>query len=321
VAAAVTAGHYDADEAARTRMVEHARDTEGLSSLEHAARAARAALDAAPAYTSERLGVMYHAFVAPPGGPPAYNPAAKIHQLLGLPPTVIPFGVTNGCAVGLASIGEACLRLNGDPSGQPGAALITASEVWPPALVDPYRSSRGLILADGAGALVVSNELGFAAILATASRIDSELADATRGAESLAYDPDARVDLGARFDHFAANNIDAKTYRERRDALIRAVVDQLLDDAGYELDQIDVFALTHSGARNLDHGYFRLLPPARHKINTAAIGHRIGHVGSADWFIGLHTLRETDTLKGGQVVMMLGGAGGWQESAALLRVL
>lgn len=321
LAEAVTAGHYDAAEAARTQMVEYAHDTENVGSLEYAARAARAALDATPDYVRERLRVMYHAFVSPPGGPPAYNPAAKIHELLSLQSAVTPFGVTNGCTVGLASIEEACLRLNGDPEGRSGAALIAASEIWPPALVDPLTSSRGLILADGAGALVVSTEPGFAAILATVSRIDSALADATRGAESLAYDPDAKVDLGARFDHFAAHNIGAKEYRQMRDGLIRAVVDQLLDDAGYDIDQIDAFVLTHSGARNLEHGYFRLLPTAKEKTNTAALGHRIGHVGSADWFIGLHTLRETGALRQGQLVLMLGGAGGWQESAVLLRVL
>jgi len=317
----VAAGHYDAAEADNTQMVEFARNTENVGSLEYAARAGRAALDATPDYVRERLGVMYHAFVAPPGGPPAYNPAAKIHHLLSLPPAVIPFGVTNGCAVGLASIEAACRWLNGDPDGQPGAALIAASEIWPPALVNPLTSSRGLVLADGAGALVVSNDGGFAAILGTASRIDSELADATRGAESLAYDPDAKVDLGARFDDFAEHHIDVKTYRQMRDNLIRAVVDQILGDTGYTLDQIDVFVLTHSGARNLQNGYFRLLPPAQHKTNTAEIGHHIGHVGSADWFIGLHTLRETGALKRGQLVLMLGGAGGWQESAVLLRVL
>jgi 3-oxoacyl-[acyl-carrier-protein] synthase III len=320
VAGEVAAGRYDPEEAERTGMISYTHAADGGSSLEYAAKAARLALDATPNHIRLGLRALYHTFVGPPGGPPAWNPASMVHQLLDLGGDVIPYGVTNGCAMGLACIEEACLRLNGDPTRDLGAALVVASEVWPPELVNPLTSTRGLILADGAGAIVVSNIGGFAAILATASQIDSRLADATRGAESLAFDPNAKVDLGARFDHFASREVDARTYRTMRDDLAVAVADEVLKDAGLRLDQIDAFVFTHSGARNLRNGYFRLFPGSEQRTNTESIGLHTGHIGTADWFMGLHELRASGALKGNDRVMMMGGAGGWVESAVVLRM-
>jgi 3-oxoacyl-[acyl-carrier-protein] synthase-3 len=317
----VTAGRYDPEEAARTQMITYARATDGASPLEYAARAGRSALEETSDPIRRDLRALYHTFVGPPGGPPAFNPAAKIHQMLNLDGNVIPFGVTMGCAIGLATVEQACLRLNGDPAWRPGAALVVGSERWPPELVDPLTSTRGLILADGAGALLISNVTGWASILATASRIDSGLSDATLGAESLLFDPDATVDLGARFDFFASNVIDVGSYRLRRDELILAVADEVLGDARLRLEEIDAFVFTHSGQRNLANGYLRLFPVAARRTHTAELGRRIGHVGTADWFIGLHTLYKTGSLKRGDLVLMIGGAGGWIESAVVLRML
>jgi 3-oxoacyl-[acyl-carrier-protein] synthase III len=317
----IAAGRYDAKEAARTQMVEFARDTEGLSSVEYAARAGRDALDTTADHILQDLTAVFHLSVSPFGGPPAYNAASKLHHLLDLGPTVDPFGLTNGCTISLAAIEEACYRLNGHPQEKSGAVLIAASEVWPEALANPLTASRGLILADGAAAITISTTPGFASILATGSRIDSRMSDATRGAETLAYDPSAKIDLGARFDHYAAHEFDAPTHRKMRDDLVRPLVAEVLKDAGLGLDQIDAYVLTHSGARNLASGYFRLLPDAEHKTNTKQIGLHVGHVGSADWLIGFHLLRAQGSLKRGDHVLMLGGGGGWQESAVVLRVL
>lgn len=321
LAAEVAAGRYDPEEAANTEMVEYARSEDGRSSLEYAAAAAGAAIEATPAGFRHKLQALYHTHVGPPGGPPAWNPAGKIHQLLDLDPGVLPFGLTNGCAMGLAAVQEACFRLTGGLRPSPGSVAVVGSEVWPPSLVDPLTSSRGLVLADGAGAVVVSNVGGFAEIRSTAARIDSRLSDATRGGESLAFDPSAVVNLGDRFDHFVEHEIDATTYREMRDKLINEVLAEALGDAGLTPAQINAFVFTHSGARNLRNGYFRLLPIAQDAVNTAAIGHTLGHLGTADWFVGLHLLREHRRLNKGDYVLMIGGAGGWTEAAVVLRMI
>lgn len=317
----VAAGRYDPEEATRTQMVEFAHDNKGLSAIEYAAHAGRHALETTEDYILQYLRAVFHSSVSPFGGPPAYNAPSKLHQLLKLESTVKPFGLTDGCTISLAAIEEACLRLNGDHENLRGAVLVTASEVWPTALTDPLTASRGLILADGAAALVVSNVFGFAAILSTSSRIDSRMADATRGAEKLTYDPEAKIDLGARFDYYAQHILDSQKHRAMRDHLVRAVVAEALKDAGLKPNQIDAFVLTHSGVRNLEKGYFRLLPIARTSITTKEIGLHVGHVGSADWLIGLHVLKTRGLLEPGHHVLMLGGGGGWSESAVVLRML
>jgi 3-oxoacyl-[acyl-carrier-protein] synthase III len=320
----VVSGHYDATEATRSGMVSHTRSLDGASSLEYAALAARNALDATPPTLAANLRAIYHTFTGHPGGPPAWNAAAKLHELLALDGNVMPFGVTNGCAIGLATVEEACLRLNGDPTHRTGAAVVVGSEAWPPEQIDPLTALPGLVFGDGAAALVITNYAeygGYASILSTASGAASSLADATRGAESLRYDPDATIDLGARHAYFTRHVMHNSVYRMRRDELRSTVVREALHDADVRLEDISAFVLKHSGTKLLRDGYYRMYPTIETATNTAAIGQRIGHVGTADWFLGFHYLRVEGQLKQDDLVLMTGGGGGWIEAAVVLRVL
>jgi 3-oxoacyl-[acyl-carrier-protein] synthase-3 len=321
LADAIATGRYPAEEAARTQMTSYTRAPVGASSVELAAIAAQAAMDETPEDIVANLNVLYHACTAPPGGPPAWNAAAKLHEMLQLEEHVMPFGITNGCAIGLAAVEEACLRLAGNRN-LPGSALIAASEVWPRELVtDPLTALPGLVLAEGAAAVIISTVSGIAAILSTAGGVVSALADASRGAESLTYDPHATINLADRITHFFENTMPHDAYRQMRDGLRARVIAKALKDAGVALHEVDAFVLTNSGLANLRNGYFRMYPGIEHATHTGGIALEMGHVGAADWFAGLDALIKSGALKTGDKVLMTGGGGGWIEAAVLLQML
>jgi 3-oxoacyl-[acyl-carrier-protein] synthase III len=312
----VSAGWYESDEAEATGYVSIAVAGD-VSAPELALAAARQALDRAevsPASLSHLFHIdVYHS------GPEGWLPYAYLQRQLGAD-EALGTGIRQGCngMFGALLLADAALRAA--PAGR--TALLVSADNFGSPLLDRWQCNPGLVMADGAAALVLSRTPGFAEVLSVVSVTMTELEALHRGATPL-HPADVtlgrQLDFGARYAEFAGSGGFGPGSGVEFVQRFAGLVDLLLDEAGVELDQITRIAFNHAGRELVEDRLSPLGVPL--KRTTWEYGSTVGHVGAADQVLAFDHLLDSGEVGPGSHLLMLGVGPGVNIAGAVIRVL
>lgn len=320
VADAVAAGRYPADEVAQQGLL-GAAVAGDLPPPEMALLAARAALKqhGGPA---EDLCLLLYVSVWHQG-PDGWLPHHHLQrQLVG--GRALALEIRQGCNGAFTALELAAAHLRA-ADGSRSALIVTAENFGTP-LIDRWRAAPNLILADGAGAVVLSTEPGFAQLLGVRSITVTEAEELHRAGEPM-FPPSVTrgrpLDFAGRTAAFIAAN-DAGddplgVWLRINQALVDAAYD-VVGAAGIAMREITRVAFT-----NLDHDSVHDrcmaalgIPMSR---STWNYGRTVGHLAAGDQVVSLARLVETGQVGPGDHVLLAGVGPGVTASCALVRIL
>jgi 3-oxoacyl-[acyl-carrier-protein] synthase III len=316
VADAVAAGLYEPEDAEASGFVSIAI-ADDVPAVDLALDAARAALERATVPTASLSHLfyvdVYHS------GPEGWLPYSYLQRHLEAG-NAFAAGVRQGCngMFGALALADAVLRTA--PAGR--AALLVCADNFSSPSLDRWRCNPGLVMADGAGALVLSRKPGIAEVLSVGSVTLPELEGLHRGTTPL-HPADATTgrppDFDARFAEFASSGgLGPGSGLEFVQRFV-GLVDQLLDEAGLELHQIARVLFNHAGREIVEDR----LGPLGIKLDdtTWEFGRTIGHVGAADQVIAFDHLLTSGAIGPGSHLLLLGVGPGVNIAGAVIRVL
>jgi 3-oxoacyl-[acyl-carrier-protein] synthase III len=316
VADAVAAGWYEPEDADASGFVSIAIAGD-VPAVDLALQASQTALEHAEtpaAALSHLLYVdVYHS------GPEGWLPYSYLQRHLAVG-HAFGAGIRQGCngMFGALALADAALRTA--PAG--GSALLVAADNFTSPSLDRWRCNPGLVMADGAGALVLSRERGFAEVLSVGSVNLPELEGMHRGTTPL-HPAGATTgrppDFDARFAEFAASGgLGPGSGLEFVQRFV-GLVDRLLDEAGLELNQIARVLFNHAGRDVVEDR----LGPLGVKLDhtTWEFGSTVGHVGAADHVIAFDHLLTSGAIGPGSDLLLLGVGPGVNIAGAVIRVL
>lgn len=310
VTAAIRAGLYDQDEADKTGQLAATVAVDRQGGPDLAVAAAREALTMS-GYRSEDVGSVFHGLVFH-AGLDLWNAASFIQRELGMR-RCLPVEVRSGCNAALAGVQLACAFLAAHAE-QP-AALVTSAEVWPEPAIDRWRADSSRVFGDAGSALVVSRERGLARLLSIHTGTEPSLEALHRGNEPFSPVPSYPLDLTRRARAFQ-RTMPREEIIARRDAGMRAAVDQALADADATLDEVELVALPFVGRNQLEREF---LGPLGLKLEQTAFdrGRRVGHTGPGDQLASLDYFARSGRLRAGDLILILGAGGGFVWTIAV----
>jgi len=309
---AVADGRYDAKEAAETELesVLVADDQAALDMAVYAARGAlaRSGVDAAAIQLILHASVYFQ-------GLDLYGIASYLHHAAVGDHSALALEVKAASNGALYSLELAAAYLAASP-GCP-AALVTTADNFSTPLFDRWRATPGMVMADGASAIVLTRQGGFARVLSLATVSDPALEFVHRGRAPFSPTP-APIDLRLR-------RTDPPPDLPREDVLrrfragLRTAVERALHDAHAELAGIAHFTLPHVGRAHLEREYVQELGIPG-SATTWRFGQRTGHVGAGDQIIGLSLLMDAGALNPGDRCMLIGVGMGFTWSCAVIEI-
>ena len=312
---AVAAGWYEPEEAEATGFVSIAVAGDEPA-IELALTAARTAMDHAEVPAAS-LSHLFHVDVYH-SGPEGWLPHAYLQRRLGVG-DAFSTGIRQGCngMFGALLLADAVLRAA--PAGK--AVLLVAADNFDSPLLDRWQCNPGMVMADGAAALLLSRASGFAEVLSVASVTLAELERLHRGTTPL-HPADVTVgrplDFGTRFAEFASSGGFGPDSGLEFVQQFVGLVDQLLDEAGLKLDQIDRIAFNHASREVVED---RLGPlGVQLERTTWEYGSTVGHVGAADQVIAFDHLLDSGAVGPGSHLLLLGLGPGVNIAGAVIRV-
>ncbi|MEV7522667.1 ketoacyl-ACP synthase III family protein [Streptomyces sp. NPDC091371] len=201
-------------------------------------------------------------------------------------------------------------------------AVSTAGDLWTDPYFDRWRTDR-ILYGDGAAAVALSREGGFARVVSMATYTDPDLEAMHRGHEPFGpfqHDAEHPIDLNRRHQQFL-ETFDKDEVWRRVESGIRKAVDQALEEAGCSIDDMDHIVAPHFGAGLTVRQC--LAPIGVHDLSRTAweFSRRTGHIGPGDQFAGLNHLTETGALTPGRRVLLLGVGGGFSWTGAVLDIV
>ena len=317
VSEAVDDGRYAAANAVTTGMISVSESES--SPVELAVRAGRAAMRAArQAATAD--GTAWPGFhlhgASYAQGPLLWSAACAIAARLAGPSVDgLSVQIDAMCNGSLAALEMAATVLAARPDVP--AALVTAGDQFPTGAVNRWRTDSGLVMGDGAAAVVLRPGGGRLRLLSSASFTDGELA--ALHAPPPGGDPPGPLELRNRVRaYLKGGNHDTDTVLARAVAGIRTVVRQALAQAGCELADIRWIVPPFVG-RGLFRAHYATpfaIDPARTLLD---FGLRVGHCGAADHLIGLDHLVRGGLVRAGDRVMLVAEGGGLTFTCAVLQ--
>ena len=217
----------------------------------------------------------------------------------------------------VASIELAAAYLAASPGRD--AALITAADQFAEPAWDRWRTTWGLVYADGASAAVVSRNTGFARVRSAVTVTDPGLEGLHRGALRFGSCSDASeypIDFKARALDFG----DIAAATGRISAGLTAAVTTAAAEAGIEVGEADHYIVPSFGQDLLRQQCLDVLgiPIER---STWAWGATTGHLGAADQFASLTYLSEADRLNPGDRALIIGIGGGFNWTCVVLDII
>ncbi|MEU4425283.1 ketoacyl-ACP synthase III family protein [Actinoplanes sp. NPDC024001] len=313
---AVAAGLYEPDEAEIAGFVSIAIAGD-VPAVDLALRASRSAIE----HAGTPVGSLSHLLYVDVyhSGPEGWLPHSYLQRQLAAG-QAFGAGIRQGCngMFGALALADAGLRAG---PGDRTALLVSADNFSSPTL-DRWRCNPGLVMADGAGALVLSREGGIAEVLSVGSVTLPELERLHRGSTPL-HPADATVgrplDFEARFAEFASSGGFGPGSGLGFVQEFIGLADRLLDEAGLELDQVSRVLFNHAGRAVVED---RLGPLGVKLADTTwEFGSTVGHVGAADQVIALDHLLTTGAVGPGAHLLLLGVGPGVNIAGAVIRVL
>lgn len=314
---ALTSGMYDPADAERQDYLSVTVAGDGENVADMWSRAARLAL------SRSGMGVDGIDLLLCAGtfgaGVDGWNAAAYVQRELGM---------TGGLAVevrGGSNGGMAAIELAASFLKRPGAsaAIITAGDLFPMPYFDRWRAER-FLFGDGCAAAVLSTRGGFARLVATASTGDPALEAMHRGDTPIGpFAPDKKypIDLRERTKSFQDGGMSKEEIFQRLSAGPRFVVSEVLAETGLILEEIAHVIVPHFGRTITTMQCLYPLGLRDIERTTWDFARRTGHLGPGDQFASINHLRESNELKNGQYVLMLGIGAGFSWSSALLEIV
>lgn len=292
-----------------------------------AAAAGRVAL-ARSGYRGADVGLLLHAVTAY-NGLDGWNAGCYLQQEI-LGGSGLSFEIRQLSNGAVASIELAAAYLAASPasgaaaggSGQCDAAMITAADQFAEPAWDRWRTTWGLVYADGASAAVVSRGGGFARVLSSVTVTDSGLEGLHRGGLLFGPCPDASdypIDFRARaLDYGQSVDIEAAT--GRISAGLSSAVTTAAAKAGIEVDEADHYIVPSFGRELLRQQCLDVLGIGIER-STWGWGAAVGHMGAADQFASLTYLSKAGRLNPGDRALIIGIGGGFNWTCVVLDII
>ncbi|MEO3843227.1 ketoacyl-ACP synthase III family protein [Streptomyces sp. CNZ287] len=311
LAEAVRDGLISAADAELTgyRSVTVAEETSSLYDL--AAGAAVSAVGRAPV-PAAALGTVLFANVFPQPRPPLHNLATAVAEAVSAP-AVFAAEISGGCVAGLNALVIAAQRML---ATRERAALVVAGDLWSRPHIDRFNCEQGYVFADGAAAVVLARDAGFARLLSAATLTDPLLS----GLHAEVPSDRTPVDITARARAFLTTRMGTEVVIGRLRSGLTATIGAALSRAGAGLADVAHVLVPAIGAPFLKRNYLDALdiPVSRTTWDYAAV---TGHVGAADPFGALAHLVDHDRCRSGDLVLLVSEGLGFQWTVVLLKVL
>ena len=314
---AVDDGRYSATDAVTTGMVSVSESESSPADL--AVRAGRAAMRAGRQVAAEH-GTAWRGFhlhgASYAQGPVLWSAACAIAaRLVGPAIDGLSVQVDAMCNGSMAALEMAAAVLAARPDIP--AALVTSGDQFPVGAVNRWRTDSGLVMGDGAAAVVLRPGGGRLRLLASSSFTDGELA--ALHAMPPEGDPPGPLELRNRLRvYLTEGDHGPRAVLARSVAGIRTVVGQALAQAGCDLGDVRWVVPPFIG-RGLFRAHYATpfgIDPARTLLD---FGLRVGHCGAADQLIGLDHLVRNGLLRTGDRVLLVGEGVGLTFSCAVLQ--
>lgn len=222
----------------------------------------------------------------------------------------------------LSNSGLGSLELAGPyllAAGDRSAALITTADQFALPVWDRWRAAPMVVYADGASALVVARNAGFARVLSVVSVADAAMEGMHRGTIPFGPNPEDShpISLLDRTMQYAGV-MDFDVAKQRLAVGMRRTVTEACEEAGIAASDAEHVVTPHLGRDLL---YEVCLDPLNIDLDrtTWQFGMQIGHA-STDQFAGLNHLAEEGKLSPGERVLMVSVGGGFNWTTVVLEV-
>ncbi|HZN19886.1 MAG TPA: ketoacyl-ACP synthase III family protein [Micromonosporaceae bacterium] len=256
-------------------------------------------------------------------GPDGWGPQYYLqHYLLG--DDVLAVEIRHGCNGMFSGIELGIGYLRAEE--QRSAALIVGSDNFGTPMMNRWAPGGGFsVMGDGASAVLLTKEPGFAQLLSVCTATFSEMEEAHRAGEPL-FPPGATT--GRVLDFM----VRAEAYKEKVVAegtgsqiLVRhqrcniECTNRALADAEIEMGDVKR-AITHNISREEAKAYLGVLgfPLER---STWGFGSGVGHLGASDHAVSLHHLVATGQVGPGDHVLLCGFSPGVTYKSAIVKIL
>ncbi|MGW8701871.1 ketoacyl-ACP synthase III family protein [Streptomyces eurythermus] len=256
-------------------------------------------------------------------GPDGWQPQYYLQRHL-VGGDVLAVEIQQGCNGMFSALELAAAHLRAGP--RPGSALVVAADNFGTPLFDRWTTGPGYIAGDGAGAVVLTTEPGFARLLAVRSLAVPEAEQMHRGAEPL-FPPGATIGRPLNFtSRNAAFRELSLTEGLGTGALMRVhqrtleVVEKTLSEAGITLGDITRVAYMNFSREIVEQRCMAALGLPM-SASTWEFGRTLGHLGASDQVVALDELVTTGELGPGDHLLMLGMGPGVTLSCAVVKVL
>jgi 3-oxoacyl-[acyl-carrier-protein] synthase III len=243
--------------------------------------------------------------------PPIFNISAAVAEVVGAPSPFVA-EMAGGCTAGLDALQLAAQRLLlcGDR-----AALIVGGDLWRMPHIDRFNTERGFVFADGAAAVVLGRDRGYARLICAATVSDPSLS------QLHAHVPSDRtpIDVIARARAFLGSRMAAAEAVARLHAGMAGAVDAALAQAGIGVEDLAYILVPAVGKPFLHRNYLEPLgvPVSRTTWDHSAV---TGHTGGVDVLSALAYLVDRDRCGSGDYVLLLADGAGFQWNATVIQV-
>jgi clorobiocin biosynthesis protein CloN2 len=320
VDSAVAQGLFPADEV-QARGLSGAMVAGDTPPPEMALRAARDALKNGGVSPGDLAALLYTGVWHQ--GPDGWGPQYYLQRHL-VGDDLLAVEVRHGCNGTFSAIELAIGVLRAEPGRK--AALITASDNFGTPLVQRWApGAQNSVMGDGASAVALTKDDGFAQLLSICTASYSDMEEAYRAGEPM-FPPgvtEGRVlDYKKRNDAFVAKAIAAGNGPEmliRHQQLSMDCGNRALDEAGVAIEDIKR-VIIHNWGKDEAAAYLGVLGFPLDQ-STWGYGSGIGHIGASDHVISLHHLLATGQLSAGDHVLLAGILPGATYKAAVVKIL
>ncbi|MEV0125731.1 ketoacyl-ACP synthase III family protein [Streptomyces sp. NPDC050703] len=312
---AVAEGKYAAEDFEVNKMLCLPVVADETSVPDMAAYAARRALDRAAHVVGGRLDALVHASVYHQGRDYCWTSGPYIQRELGITGAfaVNVQQLSNG---GMVAMDLAVSQLQ---AGRGTSALVTTSDRFCLPGMDRWRGAYGIVVGDGATAMVLSTAGGFARIHAIASYTDASLEPLHRGNHPFTTSPQPKVDdLRAPKKSYLAK-VGKESVMQRAEVALQDIVRSVLDKTGHKLDDFAKILMP-----NMGHGLMtaQFLEPLGITADRSLMdwGRYTGHLGAGDLLAGVARVVEKKLIREGDLVLLVSAGGGYSLTVAVLEI-
>ena len=218
------------------------------------------------------------------------------------------------------ALGALALAASFITTGYTSAAMITTGDNFASPWVDRWSCQANFIYGDGGTALVLSDKTGFARLVSATVGAENSLEPFSRGDAPFALSPGLEVPVRMleRGGQYGVKP-EAEGGWGRYEAALRRTVEQALDDAGANVEDIAWVTGPYIHRNQFPENYELL--GFKEEQSTWDLGRTIGHLGPGDPTAGINHFVENRSLSPGDLVLVFAAGAGFTLSAAVLEIL